>query len=617
MKTKHIFSNAERPYNATFAGMNEYILKDEGEVVNELLAIAKLPEAAQVRVQQRAKQLVESVRKNQDKKTGIEAFLQQYDLSSEEGTVLMCLAEALLRIPDSHTADKLIRDKLSEADWKKYIGASDSWFVNASTWGLMLTGKIIAPDAGAYEQPESFLSRMVSRSGEPVIRAAIKQAMKIMGHQFVMGRTIKDALKRTAKKENAIYRYSFDMLGEAALTAEDAERYHQAYLRAIEEIGDNIDTHRSIFEIDSISVKLSALHPRYQFAHRERVLTELVPKVLVLAEKAKEKGIALTIDAEEADRLELALEVIESVYRSNSLDGWEGFGLAVQAYQKRAYHQLQWLKKLAQDIGRIIPVRLVKGAYWDTEIKRAQVDGHEGFPVYTRKASTDVAYLACAKFLLESRECFYPQFATHNAHTVASVIEMAGGGKRFEFQRLHGMGEELYAEVIDADKLDLPCRVYAPVGSHEDLLPYLVRRLLENGANTSFVNRIMDEEVSIEDIVEDPVAAVEAVVEKPHPAIKLPLDLFKNNEQGRNNSKGICFYNHVELSTLEHSLQALEDKSWSAEPIINGEKKISESKMTSTNPANNKDVVGHYWETLEADLELAIRTALECRSSKN
>ena len=608
-----VFTPTTSSRNNGLEAMNEFYLKDETLVVNEMLKLAELPKAAQERVQERAKLLVESVRSNQSKKAGIEAFLQQYDLSSEEGIILMCLAEALLRIPDSHTADKLIRDKLSEANWKQYLGTSESWFVNASTWGLMLTGKVIKPDPKSFENPSSFMSRMVSRTGEPVIRTAIKQAMKIMGHQFVMGRNIDDAIKRTEKKSNRAYRYSFDMLGEAALTAGDAKLYLEAYAKAIEDIGSKVDTTQSIFSIDSISVKLSALHPRYEFAQRQRVLDELIPNVLMLAQKAKMAGIALTIDAEEADRLELAMEVFEGVYRSETLNGWEGFGLAVQAYQKRAYLQLQWLQSLAKEVGRKLPIRLVKGAYWDTEIKAGQEQGLEGFPVYTRKASTDVAYLACAKFLLESRDNFYPQFATHNAHTLASIVEMAGGDKRFEFQRLHGMGEELYAEVIDEQKLDFPCRVYAPVGSHEDLLPYLVRRLLENGANTSFVNRIMDETVSVDDIVESPSDAISCLEEKPHPGIMLAKNLFrKSNSDARANSQGLCLVDHDLMYKLQKELVGLSTKEWSAAPVING--KESKSKNTdlleSTDPSDHRNVVGKYTETSAEQLDEAINESV-------
>lgn len=597
--------------------MNEFYLKDETQIVNEMLKLAELPKEAQDRVQERAKLLVESVRTNQSKKAGIEAFLQQYDLSSEEGIILMCLAEALLRIPDSHTADKLIRDKLSEANWKQYLGTSESWFVNASTWGLMLTGKVIKPDPKSFEDPGSFMSRMVSRTGEPVIRTAIKQAMKIMGHQFVMGRTIDDAIKRTEKKANREYRYSFDMLGEAALTAADAKRYLDAYAKAIEDIGAKVDTTQSIFSIDSISVKLSALHPRYEFAQRQRVLDELIPNVLMLAQKAKMSGIALTIDAEEADRLELAMEVFEGVYRSETLNGWEGLGLAVQAYQKRAYQQLQWLQSLAHEVGRKLPVRLVKGAYWDTEIKAGQEQGLDGFPVYTRKASTDVAYLACAKFLLESRDNFYPQFATHNAHTLASIVEMAGGDKRFEFQRLHGMGEELYAEVIDKNKLDFPCRVYAPVGSHEDLLPYLVRRLLENGANTSFVNRIMDESVSVDDIVESPTEAVSWLEEKPHPSIRLAKNLFRGTDSNiRANSQGYCLADHEVMYKLQKELHQLSTKEWVASPIINGKSpKVNNAEyQNSTDPTDHRNTVGKYVETTAEQVELAITECIDYQS---
>jgi len=393
--------------------------------------------------------------------------------------------------------------------------------VNASTWGLMLTGRLVALGDDTRRSFGEALRRLVGRAGEPMIRLAVRQAMRIMGHQFVMGRTIDEALKRSRRKDNVAYRHSYDMLGEAALTQADADRYFEAYRHAIEAIGSSgpngsfVGT--SVFAAPSISIKLSALHPRYEVAKRARVMAELAPRVLELARLARLKGIGYTIDAEEADRLELSLELIEKVYTDPSISGWEGLGLAVQAYQKRAPAAIDWLIALARRVGRRIPVRLVKGAYWDSEVKRAQVDGHVGYPVFTRKPNTDVSYLACARKMLGATDALYPMFASHNAQTIAAVNEYArlalgrsGGGEvcQYEFQRLHGMGQDLHDEVVSPNALDTPCRVYAPVGSHEDLLPYLVRRLLENGANSSFVNRITDPAVAPADLVADPVATL-------------------------------------------------------------------------------------------------------------
>lgn len=499
-------------------------LKDETEHVRELLEQARLPAAEQAKVQALAADLVTRVRARAQDQGAIEAFMRQYDLGSEEGVLLMCVAEALLRIPDQDTADKLIRDKLGEADWKKHVGGSDSVLVNASTWGLMLTGKLVQlNDLTRADVPGAF-KRLIGRVGEPVIRLAVRQAMKIMGHQFVMGRTIGEALARSRKGDNANYRYSFDMLGEGALTMKDAQRYLQAYRDAIHAIGRSgsfVGT--DVFAAPSISIKLSALYPRYEHAKRARVMAELVPGVLELAQLAKSYGIGYTVDAEEADRLELSLDIIEATFSDPSLDGWEGYGLAVQAYQKRTPYTIDFLADLARRVGRRIPVRLVKGAYWDAEIKRAQIDGHPGYPVFTRKQNTDVSYLACARRMFAHSDALYPMFATHNAQTIAAVRAISAG-KTYEHQKLHGMGDDLYAEVIPADRLGLPCRVYAPVGSHEDLLPYLVRRLLENGANSSFVNRITDEDVAIEDLIRDPVEAVSSFASIPHPKIPLPAD---------------------------------------------------------------------------------------------
>ncbi len=456
-----VFEGAAPVLEPLRAAINELYLADETRCVNDLLTQAKLDEAARQRIHLQATQLVKAVRSNRSAKSGVEAFLRQYDLSSQEGMVLMCLAEALLRIPDADTADKLIRDKLLTGKWEEHLGASPSMFVNASTWGLMLTGKIIALDQSVEKNLSSYMAKLVTRVGEPMIRTAFRQAMRIMGHQFVMGRSIEEALKRSASQENHAYRHSYDMLGEAALTARDAQRYFDDYTYAIDAIGASVEKNMGVFAAPGISVKLSALHPRYELAQRGRVMRELAPKLLALAERAAKHGMGMTVDAEEADRLDLSLDLFEAVYRSPSLKGWEGFSLAVQSYQKRGIRVIDWLVALAQEAKRRIPVRLVKGAYWDSEIKRAQERGLEGYPVFTRKANTDVAYLACARKLLGARERLYPMFATHNAHTLASVLEMAGDNPEYEFQRLHGMGEELYAEAMGYNRSRAPSSLCA------------------------------------------------------------------------------------------------------------------------------------------------------------
>ena len=583
------FTNQAAAQPDAIPGLNDLYLADEEALVRELAEAADPGDAAREQIQRTAAQLVRAVRQHKAKEGGIDAFLQQYDLSSEEGVLLMCIAEALLRIPDADTADRLIADKITSAQWKDHIGVSDSMFVNASTWGLMLTGQLLSLDEGAIKNPARALGKLASRAGEPVVRTAMRQAMRIMGHQFVMGRTIDEALARAAKKNNEAYRYSFDMLGEAALTEADAQRYFEAYHDAIKRIGAGPQGPASdIFSAASISVKLSALHPRYSWMQHDRVMSELVPRIAELAAHAKASGIALTIDAEEADRLEISLKIFERVYRDPALSGYEGLGLALQTYQRRARNVISFLTGIAGDVGRRIPVRLVKGAYWDTEIKRAQEEGLSSYPVFTRKAHTDVSYLACARQALAAGSALYPQFATHNAHTLASVMHYAGSRRDYEFQRLHGMGEELYGEVIDADKFDRPCRVYAPVGSHEDLLPYLVRRLLENGANTSFVNRIVDESVDVSEIVADPLATTRSKDYLPHPAIVPPAQLFGDERQ---NSSGINLPDHTISAALLADMQSEAGKMRSAHPLVGG-KAMQGVEEASRNPADNDDVVG-------------------------
>ena len=538
---------------------------DETEAVACILAAAEIPVDMRHCIGERARGLVAAVRRDRLGKGGIDAFLHEYALSSPEGVALLCLAEALLRIPDAETVDRLIRDKIGSADWESHLGRSESMFINASTWALMLTGRLLhivspAPDL------RTVLRRFVARSSEPVLRQAVTAAMHIIGRQFVMGRTIGEALERARGAEQQGYRHSYDMLGEAAHTAADAARYAAAYDDAIAAIGRSWGG-RIIADAPGISIKLSALHPRYEMAQRARVLSEVSLILLELSRHARGAGIGLTIDAEEADRLDLSLDLFEALALSPDLADWDGLGLAVQAYQKRALPVIEWLADLARRSGRRLMVRLVKGAYWDSEIKRTQELGLDGYPVYTRKVATDVSYLACARRLLAFGPIFYPQFATHNAHTVAALLEFAGERRDYEFQRLHGMGEALYEQIVGAERLDRPCRVYAPVGSHEDLLPYLVRRLLENGANTSFVNRLVDEAQPINAIVADPIAQLARLPVKPHPRIPLPRDLYG---PARETSRGLDLDHAPVQAALRDGLAAALCQPRSAAPIIDG-----------------------------------------------
>ncbi|GAA5083244.1 bifunctional proline dehydrogenase/L-glutamate gamma-semialdehyde dehydrogenase PutA [Lysobacter panacisoli] len=608
------------PPPAARAAITAGWVRDEAAHVRMLLERARLPDADRAAAQATAADLVRRVRTRAKDQGAIEAFMRQYDLGSEEGVLLMCVAEALLRIPDQETADKLIRDKLGDADWKKHMGQSDSVLVNASTWGLMLTGHLVDLADETKRDVHGAFKRLLGRVGEPVIRLAVRQAMKIMGHQFVMGRTIGEALSRSQKNGNAAYRYSFDMLGEGALTTKDALRYLQAYRDAIHAIGKSGNfVGTDVFAAPSISVKLSALHPRYEHAKRERVFAELVPRVLELAQLAKSYGIGFTVDAEEADRLELSLDVIAAAFSDASLDGWEGYGLAIQAYQKRAPEAIEFIADLARRSGRRIPVRLVKGAYWDSEVKRAQVDGQLGYPVFTRKPNTDVSYLANARLMLEASDAIYPMFATHNAQTIATIHQRAksmGRHKHFEFQKLHGMGDDLYAEVIPGDRLDVPCRVYAPVGSHEDLLPYLVRRLLENGANSSFVNRITDEDIAIDDLIHDPVETVSAFESIAHPRIPQPLDLYRSFGIDRNNSMGINLANDDQLRTLAEQVNAATRNDWRAAPLVPGAT-VSGPQVAVTNPADRRQVVGQWQAADSATVERAVQNAVAAHDAWN
>ena len=586
--------------------LSSHLFSDETALVRRLASQAELDGDAADETQKLARELVSAVRKGRKQKGGVDEFMQEYSLSSEEGVVLMCLAEALLRIPDDHTADKLIADKIGGRDWHKHAGASESLFVNASTWGLMLTGKFVGLGGEATRDPTGYLSKIVKRSGEPIVRQAMRHAMRIMGKQFVLGRTIAEALDVSSPFKAQGYRFSYDMLGEAARTMKDANRYWQSYSDAIHALADSekSGTRRPIHELPSISVKLSALHPRYEARTEARVMDELYPQIRKLCVQARDGGIALTIDAEEVDRLELSLRVFGKLAHDPALKDWNGLGLAVQAYSRRAMPALEWLAELAENTSRRFPVRLVKGAYWDTEIKLAQIAGFENFPLFTRKVSTDVSYLACARFLLRRRDVFYPQFATHNAHTVAAVSVMAGNDREFEFQRLHGMGQALYDAVTAQDGIAQPCRIYAPVGSHEDLLAYLVRRLLENGANTSFVNRLADDEAPVDEIVEDPVAVVRRLDELPHPRIAPPADLFKP----RRNSAGLPLWDDATRTPLLAEIGMALKTPVKATALVPGNA-AGEAVREITSPHDRSVVVGQVSEASDAQVEAAIAQA--------
>ncbi len=568
--------------------INARYLADEADVIADIIERARCGDGDRRRIEAAAGQLVEVVRRDRAEKSGLDAFLSAYDLSSAEGVVLMCLAEALLRIPDAETADLLIADRLAAGDWEQHLGASDSLFVNASTWGLMLTGRFVQSDAAALENPAAFMRLLAARLGEPVVRAALIQAMRIMAGQFVMGRNIREALQRAAEPDHAGYRFSFDMLGEAAMTAADAERHLEAYRDAIEVVGAGGDARGEVLNRPSISVKLSALSPRFEFEQFDRVMREVVPRLADLVVVGRRRNVPLTIDAEETNRTELTLAIFEAVYRQPAGGDWEGLGVVVQAYQRRALDIVNWLADLSRGLRRRIPVRLVKGAYWDTEIKRAQELGFASYPVFTRKVNTDVSYLACANTLIGARGRLLPQFATHNAHTVAYILQMAPDGHEFEFQRLHGMGQALYDHIIGAPGARTACRVYAPVGPHADLLPYLVRRLLENGANTSFINRIVHEDIPVAQLVKDPVDRLGTLTPIPNPRIPAPTDLFG---PARQNSLGVNLSDGAELARLGDAMDAALKKTHAAGPVIGG-RTFAGRGRPSTSPFDHGTVVG-------------------------
>ncbi|OKL44983.1 bifunctional proline dehydrogenase/L-glutamate gamma-semialdehyde dehydrogenase PutA [Pseudovibrio exalbescens] len=576
-------------------------LAPESDTVKQLADIIALDETERQAITLEATRLIKELRSTTTP-TLMESFLGQYGLSTQEGIALMCLAEALLRVPDPDTIDELISDKITPSEWGEHLGKSSSSLVNASTWALLLTGKVLGKD---HQGLTGALHGMIKRLGEPVVRRAVSQAMKELGRQFVLGRDIAEARKNARHYEGKGYTYSYDMLGEAALTAEDAQRYQTAYSEAISEIA--LACHsEEIRENPGISVKLSALHPRYEFAKKQRVLNELVPRTLALAKQAREANMGFNIDAEEADRLDLSLDVIEHVLADPALEGWHGFGVVVQAYGKRCSQVIDWLYQLAQHHGRKIMVRLVKGAYWDTEIKRAQTLGLPDFPVFTRKNNTDISYAACARKLLAMTDRIYPQFATHNAQSVACILEMAKSHSKteFEFQRLHGMGEALHDTTMQAH--ETRCRIYAPVGAHKDLLAYLVRRLLENGANSSFVNQIRNEAIAPETIAEDPIEHFETSgLPIQNDRIETGPTLFGPE---RRNSKGWDLSDPQARDVYEQELTALRNTQWKAAPLIAGTVQ-GKPAVPVVNPSDPKDQVGSVANATSSDIEVALAAA--------
>ncbi|MFG0763106.1 trifunctional transcriptional regulator/proline dehydrogenase/L-glutamate gamma-semialdehyde dehydrogenase [Aeromonas media] len=619
------FAESILPQSVLRAAITSAYRRPETEAVPMLLEQARLPKEKAEATQKLALSIAEKLR-NQKSASGrqglVQGLLQEFSLSSQEGVALMCLAEALLRIPDKATRDALIRDKISGGNWSQHLGQSASLFVNAASWGLLITGKLVAThnEAGL----NSSLKGLIGKGGEPLIRKGVDMAMRLMGEQFVTGETIAEALANAGNMENRGFRYSYDMLGEAALTEEDAKRYLASYEQAIHAIG-KASHGRGIYEGPGISIKLSALHPRYSRAQYDRVMEELYPTLLGLTQLARQYDIGINIDAEEADRLEISLDLLEKLCFDPSLADWNGIGFVIQAYQKRCPYVIDYVIDLAKRSRHRLMIRLVKGAYWDSEIKRAQQDGLEGYPVYTRKPYTDVSYLACARKLLAVPESIYPQFATHNAHSLSAIYQLAGQNYypgQYEFQCLHGMGEPLYEQVVGkvADgKLGRPCRIYAPVGSHETLLAYLVRRLLENGANTSFVNRIADNSISLQDLVQDPVQQIEQMAARegslglPHPRIPLPRELYG---EARPNSAGLDLANEHRLGSLSAALLASTNTAYQALPMLGNEQPGCDTEAPTqfqhvVNPADHRDVVG---QVSEATVEL-VDSALACALS--
>ncbi len=607
-----VASTWQQSPEALFARVSDHYLVDESAYVSELVGLLNAEDKDAKRIGDKTAELVREIRTMDTAVDSIDELLQQYSLDTQEGVLLMCLAEALLRIPDKETADALIEDKLGVADWKSHLGQSESWFVNASTWGLLMTGNVIKMDLPKGDgKPATFINRMVNRLGEPVIRRAMYQAMKVMGKQFVLGRDIKEALKRSQPLFDKGYTYSYDMLGEAACTRDDAKGYFDDYARAIRTVGETSRKLKEGTPSPSVSIKLSALHPRYEFGRREQVLEELVASVRELAGIARELNVAITIDAEEVDRLEISLEVFRAVYESDTCRGWGKFGLVVQAYSTRALPTLQYLNRIADLQGDEIPLRLVKGAYWDSEIKESQELGVEGYPVFTRKASTDVSYLVCVRFLLSenTRGRIYPQFATHNAHTISTILDVANAGetRQFEFQRLHGMGEALYEAALKRAPKGTWCRIYAPVGAHKDLLPYLVRRLLENGANSSFVHQLVDPRVPVESLCTHPVVTLNQYKTYHNPRIALPPNIYGAD---RLNSRGINLNINSQYQPLIDEMATHMDTTYDVRPQLAFDVEVNaERRQAVTCPFDRRDTLGHVQWTSAEEASKAIDAA--------
>jgi RHH-type transcriptional regulator, proline utilization regulon repressor / proline dehydrogenase / delta 1-pyrroline-5-carboxylate dehydrogenase len=585
-----------------------HALWPEDQAVNRLLRELELTGGARHRAVSLGVALVEGARARRDERPFLDAFLQEFGLSNQEGIALMCIAEALLRIPDDATADRLIAEQLGGGDWAAHAGKSESLFVNASTWGLMLTGGILDLDPTIKSDAAGWMRKLSRKAGEPLVRLAVRRAMRIIGGEFVVGRSIEEALERSAR-EPEVGLCSFDMLGEGARTLNDADRYLRSYEHAIDVIG-AAGAGRRPHERSSISIKLSALEPRYSPLARARVMRRLVPKTLALARRAASSGIQLTIDAEEADRLDLSLDMIDALARDAATRDWSGLGLAVQAYSKRALDIVDWVAATARAAGRKMTVRLVKGAYWDTEIKRAQERGLEGYPVYTRKVTTDVSYLACVGHLFKHTDVISSQFATHNAHSIASILELAPHGAVYEFQRLHGMGRLLYAEAARQIAGFPPVRVYAPVGEHKDLLAYLVRRLLENGANTSFVNRFMDEQVPVVEIVRDPITELERLDSYPHPRLPNPVALYSS----RRNSIGPDIGDLHALERLQAGVAGRRAAEHLAGPVIDGAA-VPGRRHAVTNPADRRESVGKSRDATPAEVAEAFDAASRAQAA--
>ena len=597
-----MFNLYNRPQNELKTKISQNYRISEKICVENLLNNINISDEVSAKASNLARDLVTKVRQSRVKGRGVDALMQEFKLSNAEGVALMCLAESLLRIPDNLTRDKLIRDKIAKGDWGSHLNTENT-FVNAASWGLLITGKLV----NSYDNKtlSGVLLRLIAKGGEPIIRASVAAGVRLMGNQFVMGQTIDEALKASTSKESIGYQFSYDMLGEAAVNESDAKRYMDSYKESIVKVG-LANNKRGVHQGPGISVKLSAIHPRYQRAQYDRVIGELYPRLKELYLLAKEYQIGLFIDAEETERLEISLELLEMLVKDKDLAGFCGIGFVIQAYQKRAPYVIDYVADLAKQFGSKIMVRLVKGAYWDSEIKKAQIDGQPDYPVFTRKFYTDLSYLACAEKLFNYQDLIYPLFATHNAHTLATIYYM-GEGKKYEFQCLYGMGETLYDNVVGAKNLDITCRVYAPVGTHETLLAYLVRRLLENGANSSFVHQIVDKQIPIETLIQSPIEQSKLANGESNPHFQKPESIYPN---GRINSKGMDLSDEITLNTLQSELNKFVSNDYLAHPLVPGINDFeTREKHNICSPANIKDRIGYVIKSEIDDIDIAVNNA--------